>query len=45
MENPHGFMGNSIFTALNDKERERVAAAVIRKPIKKGEYLVLQGDY
>ncbi len=44
MEIPTAVIGNPVFSTLTQKERERVVATAVRRQMKKGDYLVLQGD-
>ena len=44
MKNLTGYLNDPIFRVLTEKEREQVVASAVRRPVKKGEYLVLQGD-
>ena len=44
MKNLTGYFNDPIFRVLTEKEREQVVASAVRRPVKKGEYLVLQGD-
>ncbi len=45
MDNQPAILQNPVFSSLNDKERERVYLSAVRRPVQKGEYLVLQGDF
>ena len=44
MENAPEYLGNQIFAKLTAKEREIIITSAVKRPMKKGEYLVLQGD-
>lgn len=39
------FVDNPLFASLSQKEQEIVSSKAIQKKVKKGEYLVLQGDH
>lgn len=44
MKNLTGYLNDPIFRVLTEKEREQVVASAVRRSVKKGEFLVLQGD-
>lgn len=44
MEKQPGYVGNPVFSPLNDQELARITATAKKRAIVRGEYLVLQGD-
>lgn len=45
MSSQPSVMDNHVFSNLNDKELEKIAASAVKRRVKKGEYLVMQGDF